>query len=87
MNTSRPTPMNGVAVTASEWSAVGRRIVDVRPIEFADLGHAIALVLDDGSKVYASQDIEGNGPGELFVDLPDGNEIVIYVGHAVKEIK
>lgn len=53
---------------------VGRRIVAVRsmtPAELADEGwphdaRAPAMVLDDGSVLYASRDYEGNGPGAIF---------------------
>lgn len=31
-----------------------------------DHAHCIILILDNGIKLYASQDYEGNGPGALF---------------------
>jgi hypothetical protein len=34
--------------------------------------HCVALVLADGSIVYAAQDYEGNGPGALFGKTKDG---------------
>jgi hypothetical protein len=37
----------------------------------------LVLILDDGSKIFASQDEEGNGPGALFGIDPDGNEVII----------
>lgn len=55
---------------------VGRTIRDVRPMSPAELQaegwdppawqHPVLLVLDDGTKLYASRDAEGNGPGTLF---------------------
>ena len=55
---------------------VGRTIRDVRrmtPDELAaeawDAGPGdcpVALVLDDGTRLYPSRDPEGNGPGALF---------------------
>ena len=38
-----------------------------------DLSHdgCRVLVLDDGIKLYASQDYEGNGPGALFYVIKD----------------
>lgn len=53
---------------------VGRRIVAVRLMTPAELAHegwpqdarAPAMVLNDGSVLYASRDYEGNGPGALF---------------------
>ena len=53
---------------------IGRKIFDVKPMSKAELeaegwddtGSAVVLVLDDGSKLFASQDDEGNGPGAMF---------------------
>lgn len=76
-----------------DWSAVGKRIVDVRVVsgkfEYGDPlfnDDAVALVLDDGTEIFASQDAEGNGPGELFATLSNGDEVIIYVTRVVKEI-
>ena len=53
----------------------GAKIVKVRDMtkkeadnEYWDLSHngCRVLVLDNGIKLYASQDYEGNGPGALF---------------------
>lgn len=75
------------------WNAVGKRIVDVRvtsgKFEYGDPlfnDDAVALILDDGTEIFASQDAEGNGPGELFATLPNGDEIIIYVTRVVKEV-
>jgi hypothetical protein len=54
---------------------VGRKIVAVKFLDkkivekeyWGDSPHTgVALVLDDGSVIYPSQDEEGNGPGALF---------------------
>jgi hypothetical protein len=56
---------------------VGRTIVAVRKMTTAEAkkegwdlswvhGAPPVIVLDDGQKVYPSQDEEGNGPGALF---------------------
>ena len=53
----------------------GAKIVKIREMtkkeadnEYWDLSHngCRVLVLDNGIKLYASQDYEGNGPGALF---------------------
>jgi hypothetical protein len=73
-----------------DWSAVGLRIVAVRPVKNNpfDYGHDMitALVLSDGSEIFASCDAEGNGPGELFANLPNGDEIMIYTAKVLKEV-
>jgi hypothetical protein len=59
---------------------VGRRIVAVRsmtPAELVDEGwpheaRVPAIVLDDGTVLYASRDDEGNGPGAIFGTSADG---------------
>lgn len=33
------------------------------------------LVLDDGTKIFASRDPEGNGAGAMFGERPDGEKI------------
>jgi hypothetical protein len=59
-------------------SLLGRTIVDMREatsIEMAIEGWTGAppmiLVLDDGTKVYASRDTRGSGPGVLFLLVPE----------------
>ena len=53
----------------------GAKIVNIREMtkkeadaEYWDLSHngCRVLVLDNGIKLYASRDYEGNGPGALF---------------------
>lgn len=55
---------------------VGRTIREVRQMTPAELNEErwdagpgdcpVTLVLDDGTKLYATRDPEGNGPGALF---------------------
>ena len=58
----------------------GAKIVRIREMtkkeadtEYWDLSHngCRVLVLDNGIKLYASQDYEGNGPGALFYVTKD----------------
>ena len=71
---------------------VGRTIRQVRRMTAAEL-HAEAwdagpgdvpavLVLDDGTKLYASRDPEGNGPGALFGVDASGESFTIAPGRA-----
>lgn len=64
----------------------GRRIAGIRPLTRDDLESEgwserntthFAIVLDDGTLIYASRDPEGNGPGALFGRTPDGEHITI----------
>lgn len=60
----------------------GKRIVQIRPMNGEEMEHEgwismpgfvhVCLVLDDGQRLYASQDDEGNGPGALFGRYPNG---------------
>jgi hypothetical protein len=52
-------PMNAAEMKAEYW--VGERPPTV-------------LVLDNGTKLYASRDDEGNGPGVLFGVHTDGSQ-------------
>lgn len=81
------TPTVGRMMHDVAWSAVGKKIVDVRVVsgKFDLNDDVIALVLDDGTEVFASMDAEGNGPGELFASLPNGDEIIIYFTRILKE--
>lgn len=69
----------------------GRTIEEVRPMTDAELEaehwnprhqRPPVMVLDDGTKLYPSQDPEGNGPGALFGDS-DGE--LIQIGFKKKE--
>lgn len=60
---------------------VGRKIVKARYMthdeaeEFGWGSRPIVLELDNGSIIFPSQDDEGNGPGALFGNDRDGNDI------------
>ena len=63
----------------------GAKIVNIRSMtskeaeaEGWDLSHngCRVLVLDNGIKLYASQDYEGNGPGALFFYSKEGQYAV-----------
>ena len=55
---------------------IGLKIKDVRMMTKEELNNEgweenwgsfpVVIILEDGSKIYASQDPEGNGPGALF---------------------
>jgi hypothetical protein len=56
-------------------SVIGCKIVEIRPMTKRELaaqgwddyrGMPTVLVLDNGTKLFASQDHEGNGPGAIF---------------------
>ena len=84
--TAAPAPAtNGTtpAAPADKSGLVGLTITAVRPMKTAELklegwetgrgGAPAILVLSDGTKLYASRDDEGNGPGVLFGTGKDGN--------------
>ena len=56
----------------SNINLVGRKIVALRQMTKRELaregwdGQAIAIILDDGTVLFPSQDEEGNGPGAIF---------------------
>lgn len=66
---------------------VGQRIVDVRELTRTEMvmqgwdpgphDVCVALVLTDGTIIYASRDYEGNGPGALFGTLLTGESFVV----------
>ena len=57
---------------------VGKRIVDVSPMQKHEMSAfgwdspGVRILLKDGTKIYASQDPEGNGPGTIFGEAPPG---------------
>ena len=66
---------NNMADKEDTLGIVGKKIVAVRKMTKAELkyqywdpGHSIptVLVLEDKTKIFASQDDEGNGPGTFF---------------------
>lgn len=62
---------------------VGKKIVEIRAMTKAEIEAegwdkgTTALVLDDGTVIYPSQDDEGNGCGALFGVEKDGKTIRI----------
>jgi len=61
----------------------GQKIKHVRPStreeekeEYWDSPFTV-IELENGSKIYASRDSEGNGPGELFGCDPQGKQVLI----------
>lgn len=64
---------------------VGKKIKTVRSMNAKEMEHEgwsgnrppIVVVLDDGSKIFASMDEEGNGPGCLFGSNSEG--VSVYV--------
>lgn len=69
---------------------IGKRIKNIRGMtkeEVASLDwpeEAVVIELEGGSKLFASQDEEGNGPGVIFGD--DGkNAFALLYGTAGKE--
>jgi hypothetical protein len=67
-------------MTLTKWATIacnqllGRRIVEVRYMTDAEMteqywaSRALVLVLDNGLKVYAAEDEEGNGAGALMTN-------------------
>jgi hypothetical protein len=57
---------------------LGLKIVGVRKLTKKEIkaegwdGTTMAIVLSDGTLLYASRDEEGNGPGQIFGKAPDG---------------
>lgn len=51
---------------------IGQTITEIRPMTDEEMEYegweygAEVIVLSNGNRIYASQDDEGNGPGELF---------------------
>jgi len=68
---------------ASEVFEMGAKILKVRPMtkkEIAEEGWmsgGTVLVISDGTKLYASRDEEGNGPGALFGVKKNGERFII----------
>jgi hypothetical protein len=66
---------------------IGKKVVRVRSMTkkeleaegWADYSHrdALVMVFDDGTKVFASRDEEGNGPGALFGNGPDDGSFYV----------
>jgi predicted transcriptional regulator len=63
---------------------IGAKIKKIRPMTKAEMsaemwddfrGAPVVLELDNGTKLYASQDDEGNGPGAIFGTTKEGQQI------------
>lgn len=67
---------------------LGQKVAAIRPMTKAELKNQgwdgfrvpVVLVLQNGLKIFASCDEEGNGPGELFTEDIKGEQSMIYVG-------
>jgi len=68
----------------------GKKIVRVRAMTDAELKamywsrsrfdpEPVVIELDDGTSLYASMDIEGNGPGHIFGTNAQGEDFVLIV--------
>lgn len=68
---------------------IGRTITDCRAMtkdeaesegwDFGRHGPPLLLVLDTGTRIFASRDPEGNGPGALFGIDSKGNQMAFNV--------
>jgi len=66
----------------------GQKIVNITTLSSAEAakegwdigrGDACAVIhLENGVKLYPSQDPEGNGPGCLFGNIPGGGSITVF---------
>lgn len=62
----------------------GKKIIQVRPMTVEEQNaedwdeRATVLVLENGVRLYASQDEEGNGAGAMFGRLPNGKSIYVF---------
>lgn len=66
------------------YSFVGKRVVEVRMMNREEMDRegwdypTTVIIFDDGAKLYASRDSEGNSAGQLFGTLL--NDESCYVG-------
>jgi hypothetical protein len=71
-------PVEEFTASGGDWPIDGLRIVGTRELTQTEVDNEIwhtttvALELENGSILYASQDPEGNGPGALFGQDKDG---------------
>lgn len=74
-----------MAKKKEEIEIVGAKIVGLRAMTSKEMdnqgwdednfsGNPVVLVLNNGTKLYASQDSEGNGPGAMFGTTKSGND-------------
>ena len=64
-------------LTRKELEAEGWEGYEDQGNSYFGNSNLMALVLDNGTVLYASQDEEGNGPGELFGRDSQGNEFLV----------
>jgi hypothetical protein len=63
---------------------IGATIKDIRWMTLEEMVRegwsrpAVVLELEEGGKIYASCDEEGNGPGVLFGEDADGETVYIF---------
>ena len=68
----------------TEFSLVGKTVKEVRQMNKSEMEQegwdygTTVIVFADGTKIYASQDDEGNGPGTMFGRTPADDSV--YVG-------
>lgn len=62
---------------------IGQKIAKVRPLtnkernDFGfDYGNPMAIILENGLKIVASRDPEGNGPGVFFTDFKGEGTVI-----------
>jgi hypothetical protein len=73
---AKPAPEPADGKPKADDGLVGRTIKEIRPMTDSELknegwatdhhGVPAIIVLDNGDRIYASRDDEGNGPGALF---------------------
>ena len=69
-----------------EISIIGQRIKDFREMTSKELednflnedGKGYCLVLENGVKIFASRDDEGNGPGTFFGETKEEGQIYLF---------
>jgi len=70
---------------------VGHTIESVRMLSESEVdgmgwtSGCLVIQFDDQSIIFASQDDEGNGPGALFGQTPDGNSLTFPVIQPLRE--
>jgi len=67
---------------------VGNTVTEIRPMTKGELdaegwelskywSQPLAIVLSNGTRIYASRDSEGNGPGEFFGRTKEGDGLYV----------
>ncbi len=83
------------ANTTKQDAVIGHSVVDIRRMTEAELSMEgwdaspfdipTCLVFDNGTKLYASRDAEGNGPGVLFGTEQRGRTFLLMEHTEVNE--